>query len=126
MLPVPGWDDTKIGAGPPPIETSEGWLLLYHGVKTTCNGQVYRMGGAILDLDEPWKVLYRSAFYLFGPEEPYECNGDVPNVVFPCGLLADAETGRLAIYYGGADTVMGLAFADLGEVVGFIKKHAEK
>ena len=102
------WQSTKIGPGPSPIETDEGWLLFYHGVLNTCNGFVYRMGAALLDKDEPWKVKYRSRFYLLAPEELYECVGDVPNVVFPCAALTDGDTGRIAIYYGCADTVTGL------------------
>ena len=77
------WQSTKIGAGPIPIETDEGWLLIYHGVINTCNGFVYRMGAALLDKDEPWKVLYRSKDYILAPYELYECVGDVPNVTFP-------------------------------------------
>ena len=72
-----------------PIETDEGWLLIYHGVITTCNGYVYRMGAALLDRDEPWKVLCRGADYILAPYELYECGGDVPNVTFPCAALAD-------------------------------------
>ena len=101
------WQSTKIGPGPAPIETDEGWLLLYHGVITTCNGFVYRMGSALLDLEQPWKVLYRSKDYVLAPYELYECVGDVPNVVFPCAALTDAATGRIAVYYGCADTVTG-------------------
>jgi beta-1,4-mannooligosaccharide/beta-1,4-mannosyl-N-acetylglucosamine phosphorylase len=111
MGPVGGWQATKIGAGPTPIETTEGWLLFYHGVLTSCNGFVYSFGAALLDVDQPWKVLYRTAPYLMSPQTLYECVGDVPNVVFPCAALVDAPTGRIAIYYGGADTVTGLAFA---------------
>ncbi len=119
-----GWQSTKIGAGPIPIETSEGWLLLYHGVLTSCNGFVYSMGAALLDLDEPWKVIARAEPYLLSPQRLYECVGDVPNVVFPCAALCDAPTGRLAIYYGAADTVTGLAFARVDELVDFIKTNA--
>lgn len=119
-----GWQSTKIGPGPHPIETDEGWLLLYHGVITTCNGFVYRMGGALLDIDEPWKVIARSKEYILGPKEYYERVGDVPNVVFPCAALVDGDTGRIAVYYGGADTVVGLAFTDVDTVVQFIKDHA--
>lgn len=119
-----GWQSTKVGAGPTPIETIEGWLLFYHGVLTSCNGFVYSFGAALLDLDRPWQVLGRTAPYLLSPQAPYECVGDVPNVVFPCAALADAATGRLAIYYGGADTVTGLAFAHVDEVVEFVK-HGE-
>lgn len=118
------WQATKIGAGPCPIETDEGWLLIYHGVLNTCNGFVYRMGCAILDIDEPWKVKYRSRFYILAPEEEYERCGDVPNVTFPCAALADAATGRIAIYYGCADTVTGLAFTTVDELVKWTKEHS--
>lgn len=95
-----GWQSTKIGAGPVPIETSEGWLLIYHGVLTSCNGFVYSIGAALLDIDEPWKVRYRTKPYILSPQTYYECVGDVPNVVFPCATLHDSATGRIAIYYG--------------------------
>ncbi len=118
------WESTKIGAGPIPIETSEGWLLFYHGVLTSCNGFVYSFGAALLDLEEPWKVRHRAAPYLLSPQRDYECVGDTPNVAFPCAALCDAKTGRLAIYYGGADTVTCLAFTQVDEVVQFIKENA--
>lgn len=117
------WQSTKIGPGPAPIETDEGWLLIYHGVITTCNGFVYRMGAALLDLDEPWKVKYRSKDYLMAPWELYECVGDVPNVVFPCAALTDSATGRIAVYYGCADTVTGIAFTTVDELLRFVKEH---
>lgn len=118
------WQSTKIGPGPSPIETDEGWLLIYHGVITTCNGFVYRMGVALLDLDEPWKVKYRSKDYLLAPWELYECVGDVPNVVFPCAALTDSATGRIAVYYGCADTVTGIAFTTVDELLHFVKEHS--
>ncbi len=118
-----GWQSTKIGAGPIPIETTQGWLMIYHGVLTSCNGYVYSMGAALLDIDEPWRVLYRTAPYLLSPQELYECVGDVPNVAFPCAALADAATGRIAVYYGGADTVTCLAFTRVDELVDFIKSN---
>lgn len=124
MSTTDGWQSTKIGAGPVPIETSEGWLLIYHGVLTSCNGFVYSMGAALLDLEEPWKVLYRTKPYLLSPQKQYECVGDVPNVVFPCAALSDAETGRIAIYYGGADTVTNLAFTEVDELISFIKENS--
>jgi len=105
ISPTWGWQATKVGAGPTPIETSEGWLMIYHGVLTSCNGFVYSMGAALLDLQQPWKVIYRTRPYLLSPREYYENVGDVPNVVFPCAALCDRATGRMAIYYGGADTV---------------------
>ena len=119
-----GWSWTKVGPGPVPIETTEGWLLIYHGVLTSCNGFVYRGGAALLDIDKPWKVLYRSAAYILSPQELYECTGDVPNVCFPCAALCDAETGRIAIYYGAADTVVALAFTQVDDLIDFIKKNA--
>jgi beta-1,4-mannooligosaccharide/beta-1,4-mannosyl-N-acetylglucosamine phosphorylase len=126
MAPVDGWQSTKIGAGPTPIETTEGWLLIYHGVLTSCNGFVYSAGAALLDIDEPWKVIARTAPYIISPQEPYECVGDVPNVVFPCAALTDAATGRIAIYYGAADTVTALAFAQVDELISFIKSNSMK
>ena len=116
-----GWQSTKIGAGPIPIETSEGWLMIYHGVLTSCNGFVYSFGAALLDLDEPWKVLHRSKNFLIAPWEQYECVGDVPNVTFPCAALTDADTGRIAIYYGCADTVTGLCFTTAQAVIDHLK-----
>ena len=116
------WQCTKIGAGPIPIETPEGWLLIYHGVLASCNGFVYSFGSALLDLDQPWKVKFRSGPYLLSPQTIYECTGDVPNVTFPCAALHDEETGRIAIYYGCADTVTGLAFGYIPEIIEFTKK----
>lgn len=118
------WQSTKIGAGPIPIETDEGWLMIYHGVINTCNGFVYRMGCALLDINQPWKVLYRTKDYIMAPWELYECVGDVPNVVFPCATLSDAATGRIAIYYGCADTVTGIAFTTVDELMGYMKENS--
>lgn len=120
----PGWQHTKIGAGPIPIETTEGWMLIYHGVLTSCNGFVYSFGAALLDIDQPWKVIARGEPYLLAPEAPYERVGDVPNVAFPCAALVDADTNRMAIYYGGADTVVALAFGYVDEIVEFVKTHS--
>lgn len=126
MAPAPfevsAWQCTKIGAGPIPIETSEGWLMIYHGVLASCNGFVYSFGSALLDLEEPWRVLARSGPYLIAPRTQYECMGDVPNVVFPCAALHDPESRRIAVYYGCADTVTGLAFGYIDEIVDFTKR----
>lgn len=119
------WQATKIGAGPIPIETTEGWLLFYHGVTTTCNGFVYSFGAVILDIDEPSKVLYRTRDYLLTPEKLYETNGFVPNVVFPCANIYDANTGRIAIYYGAADTYTAIAFTQVDELIEHIKNNSE-
>ena len=118
------WQSKKIGPGPVPIETDEGWLLFYHGVLNSCNGFVYSFGAALLDIDEPWKVKYRTRPYLLSPQKIYECVGDVPNVVFPCATLTDAETGRIAIYYGCADTVTGLAFTTVDDVLNYMKENS--
>ncbi len=123
MGPVRNWEMTKVGAGPTPIETDEGWLMFYHGVITSCNGFTYSMGAAILDINEPWKVLHRADSFLLAPHELYETVGDVPNVVFPCAALCDAPTGRIAIYYGAADTSVALAFTTVDETIDYIKKH---
>jgi beta-1,4-mannooligosaccharide/beta-1,4-mannosyl-N-acetylglucosamine phosphorylase len=120
-----GWEGLKIGAGPVPIETTEGWLVIYHGVLLSCNGYVYSCGAALLDLDEPWKVRSRCSDYLLSPQTTYECVGDTPNVVFPCAALADAATGRVAVYYGAADTVTCLAFCQVDELIDFIKDSSE-
>lgn len=120
-----GWQSLKIGAGPTPIETTEGWLLIYHGVLLSCNGYVYSAGAALLDLDRPWRVLYRTAPYILSPQMLYECVGDTPNVTFPCAALCDAPTGRMAIYYGAADTVTCLAYAQVDELLAFIKENSE-
>ncbi len=121
-----GWQSTKIGAGPVPIETPVGWLLFYHGVLTSCNGFVYSFGAALLDLDEPWKVIARGEPYLLSPQKLYENVGDVPNVAFPCATLYDQPTGRIAIYYGGADTVTALAFCKLDEVLEWLKENSSE
>ena len=123
MGPAAGWQSKKVGAGPIPIETSAGWLLIYHGVLNSCNGFVYSAGVALLDLDQPWKVIARSGPYAISPQTLYECVGDVPNVVFPCAALCDGDTGRLAVYYGAADTVTGLAFALVDELVDFARDN---
>ena len=118
------WQSTKIGAGPIPIETDEGWLLFYHGVTGTCNGYVYSIGGAILNLDNPSVVKYRCENFLLTPEEWYEERGFVPNVCFPCAAICDPADGRIAIYYGAADSYIGLAFTRADEIAAYIKEHS--
>ena len=110
-----------MGPGPTPIRVDEGWLLIYHGVLTSCNGFVYSMGAALLDLDEPWRVIGRGRDYLLSPQVQYEQVGDVPNVVFPCAALVDRAADRVSIYYGAADTVTCLAHAQLSELVAFAR-----
>ncbi|MBN2449723.1 MAG: glycoside hydrolase family 130 protein [Lentisphaeria bacterium] len=120
------WQGLKIGAGPVPIETSEGWLLLYHGVVNTCNGYVYSMGVALLDSDEPWRVRQRCANSLLRPQKPYETTGFVPNVCFPCAALCDGASGRIAIYYGGADTTTCLAFTTVEMLFEAMRRHPQR
>lgn len=117
------WQSLKIGGGAAPIETSEGWLLFYHGVTGTCNGYVYSMGACILDIDNPSIVKYRCNNFILTPETWYEERGFVANVVFPCAALTDAETGRIAIYYGAADSYVGLAFTTVDTIINYIKEH---
>ena len=118
------WESLKIGGGAAPIETTEGWLLFYHGVSGTCNGYVYSIGGAILDIDNPSIVKYRCENFILTPEAEYEERGFVPNVCFPCATLQDADTGRIALYYGAADSYVGLAFTELEPIVNYIKDHS--
>ena len=125
MSPSMGWESTKIGAGPIPIETDRGWLIFYHGVLTSCNGYVYSFSAALLDKDEPWKVLKRGREYLISPQKDYECVGDVPNVTFPCANLVDSETGRIAIYYGCADTCTSLCFTTVDDVIAWLDTHSQ-
>jgi predicted GH43/DUF377 family glycosyl hydrolase len=111
------WDSLRIGIGPPLVKTEHGWLLVYHGVKETVGGAIYRLGLVLLDLEEPTKVLRRTSSWVLSPSEPYERQGDVPNAVFPCGLVHDTRSGELRLYYGAADTTICLASASFDEVL---------
>ena len=115
------WDSLRIGIGPPPLRTDSGWLVIYHGVKQTVAGAIYRVGLALLDLDEPTRVLGRAARWVLGPEAPYERQGDVPNTVFPCGLVHDVASGEVRLYYGAADTSICLATAHVDELLAAIR-----
>lgn len=120
MQPRPGmWDSSKIGIAGPPVKTEEGWLLLYHGVSV--EDRHYRVGGVLLDLKNPLKILGRSYEPLFEPRESYEKEGQVPNVVFPCGNII--KDGKVYIYYGGGDSVIGVATGDVKEISKEIKKY---
>jgi predicted GH43/DUF377 family glycosyl hydrolase len=114
------WDAARIGIGPPPLETEHGWLVVYHGVRQTVSGGLYRAGLALLDLDGPANVLRRSAEWILGPAADYEVSGDVPNVVFPCGLVHHPDNDRLYLYYGAADTRIGLATASCSDVLEYL------
>ncbi|MFL6045849.1 MAG: hypothetical protein ACJ72M_12105 [Propionibacteriaceae bacterium] len=120
------WDSARVGMGPPPIETPEGWLLIYHGVRQTAAGSLYRAGLALLDLEEPTHVRRRCAEWVLGPREDYELMGDVPGVVFPCGVIHRPESDELRLYYGAADSCVALATASLSEVLAFVLDHGEE
>ena len=120
--PRPGWAEYKVGAGPPPIRTEEGWLLIYHGIRRTCRGDVYCAGAALLDLEQPWKVLARPAQYILAPSELYERAGDVPNVVFPCAAVVEPG-GEVKVYYGAADSCVALATGQLADLVTFCARE---
>lgn len=119
------WDSARIGMGPPPIETPAGWLVIYHGVRQTVAGALYRAGLALLDLDDPAKVVRRCSDWVLGPSEAYELTGDVPGVVFPCGVVHDPTTDELRLYYGAADTCVAMASASLSDVLGYVQECRE-
>ena len=106
------WDSYRIGASVPPIRTDQGWLEIYHGVKMTSSGPIYRAGILLLDLEDPSKVISRSDIPSLSPREEYERIGDVGNVVFPCGAIVE-DDGEVKLYYGAADTSLCLATTKL-------------
>lgn len=110
------WAWHKIGPTPP-IRTAEGWLEIVHGVTSSCAGKRYLIGAVLLDLDDPSQVIGKTMSYLLAPLADYEQNGRVPNVVFPCGAIADVAQDRLRMYYGAADTSVCLATGCLSEIV---------
>lgn len=114
------WDANKVGLSAPPLETTDGWLVLYHGIRQTASGSIYRLGLALLDLENPKQVLRRSDEWIFGPRELYEKEGDVRDVVFPCGWVFDRTSGKIKLYYGAADTCIALAVASLEDVLSYI------
>lgn len=117
------WNGLKIGGGPAPIETSEGWLVFIHGVNATCNGYVYSAGAMILDKDDPSKILHLCKEFVLTPEKDYEQVGFVSNVVFPTSILVDQESGKLVIYYGCADTCTSIAFSTIDKMIDYIKEN---
>lgn len=118
------WDANKIGLSPPPIETPEGWLVIYHGVKISCSGCIYRLGLALFDLNNPAVIIKRSRDWFFAPEEPYELNGDVGNVVFPCGYTIGEDGDTVNIYYGAADTSIALATGSIKEMLQWLDQNS--
>ncbi|AFV25220.1 hypothetical protein Mpsy_3021 [Methanolobus psychrophilus R15] len=115
------WDANKIGLSPQPLRTEKGWLVMYHGVRHTASKMSYKLGLALLDLEDPTIVLKRTDEWIFGPHEHYERVGDVNEVVFPCGWIADGDDVRM--YYGGADTCVALATASMKEILDYMEKY---
>lgn len=120
------WDANKIGLSPPPIETPQGWLVIYHGVRQTASGSLYRLGLALFDLHAPERCLIRGDEWVFGPEEPYERRGDVDNVVFPCGTTVGPDGDTLHLYYGAADTSIALATSSIRAILNRLKENGQR
>jgi len=116
------WDANRIGLSPPPIETPQGWLVIYHGVRETADGSIYRLGLALFDLQSPEHCLKRSDEWVFGPEESYEQRGDVDKVVFPCGYTIAPDGDTLHLYYGAADTSIALATGSVRAILKWLEQ----
>ena len=116
------WDANKIGLSPPPIETPYGWLVIYHGVKQSCSGCIYRLGLALFDLKKPETLIKRGREWIFSPQESYELHGDVDNVVFPCGYTIGSDGDTINLYYGAADTSIALATGSINELLEWLEK----
>ena len=117
------WDANKIGLSPPPIETAKGWLVIYHGVRQTAAGSLYRLGLALFDLKNPEHCLRRGDEWIFGPEAVYEINGDVGNVAFPCGYTIAPDGDTLNLYYGAADTSIALATGSIRVLLDWLEQY---
>lgn len=120
------WDAYKIGLSPPPIETERGWLVMYHGVRQHASGSLYRMGLALFDKDHPQTCLLRGQSWMFGPVEQYETHGDVPYVVFPCGLTIADDGDKVNLYYGAADSSVCLATASIRELLNWLDENGSE
>ena len=119
------WDANHIGLSPPLIETERGWLMLYHGVRRTGAGCLYRVGAALMDLETAEHCLLRGDSWIFGPEAPYEIEGDVSHVTFPCGTTVADDGDTIHMYYGAADTCMALATGSIRQILGWLDRHGE-
>ncbi|MGZ8483332.1 MAG: glycoside hydrolase family 130 protein, partial [Candidatus Binatia bacterium] len=120
------WDANKIGLSPPPIETAQGWLVIYHGVRQTASGSIYRLGLALFDLQAPERCTKRGNEWIFGPQEVYEQRGDVDNVVFPCGYTIAPDGDTIHLYYGAADTSIGLATGSIHAMLEWLGRHGDQ
>ena len=119
----PGWDSGKVGTGPTPIETPDGWLLIFHGVELEKSGWLYRVGLALLDLEDPSKIIAKAPCWVFGPTQPYELRAGLPGIVFPTGALV--QEGTLRLYYGAADTSVAVASANLEDLLGVLRENRQ-
>jgi predicted GH43/DUF377 family glycosyl hydrolase len=119
------WDAEKIGLSTPLIQTPRGWLMIYHGVRVTASGAIYRLGLALFDLDDPATCVLRGDSWIFGPEAPYEREGDVDNVVFPCGCTVAPDGDTVNLYYGGADSVIALATGSIRELLDWLNRNGQ-
>jgi predicted GH43/DUF377 family glycosyl hydrolase len=119
------WDANKIGLSSPPIETPQGWLTIYHGVRQTAAGCIYRLGLALFDLQTPERCLKRSNEWMFGPDEAYERRGDVDDVVFPCGHTIAPDGDTINMYYGVADSSIALATGSIRAMLEWLNQHGE-
>jgi predicted GH43/DUF377 family glycosyl hydrolase len=117
------WDANKVGLSPPMIETAKGWLMIYHGVRHTAAGSLYRLGLALFDLQHPEKCILRGDEWVFGPEAPYEIQGDVAMVAFPCGYTIADDGDTLNMYYGAADTSIALATGSIKAMLAWLEAH---
>jgi beta-1,4-mannooligosaccharide/beta-1,4-mannosyl-N-acetylglucosamine phosphorylase len=119
------WNENKVGAGAPPIKTEHGWLEIYHGTQNTASTENYFLGVALLDLEDPSKIIGTPRKFILAAEEPYECMGQTPNVVFTSGAV-EMQDGTLNVYYGGADTRVCVAQSTVQELVDYCLAHKEK
>jgi len=117
------WDANKIGLCSPPIETAKGWLMIYHGVRQTASGSIYRLGLALFDLKRPEICLQRGNSWIFGPEAFYERNGDVNDVVFPCGQTIGTDGDAINLYYGAADSCIALATGSIRSLLSWLDSN---
>jgi predicted GH43/DUF377 family glycosyl hydrolase len=120
------WDANKIGLCSPPIETAKGWLTIYHGVRQTASGNIYRLGLALFDLERPDDCLQRGDSWMFGPEAPYERGGDVNDVVFPCGQTIAADGDTINMYYGAADSSVALATGSISSLLSWLDTNSSQ
>jgi predicted GH43/DUF377 family glycosyl hydrolase len=118
----PWWDAVRVGIGPAPFRTDDGWLVVYHGVKHVAGGPIYRLGAALFDRADPCRLIARTRRWLLTPIADYERVGDGPNVIFSCGGFE--REGRLWLYYGAADSSICLAVAEMADVISLVKNES--